>query len=540
MRVLPVSLGRSFNGLWFGTGAANLGDGMALFVLPLLALAVDASAGGVAAVTAALTLAWPVFGLHAGWIVDRVDRRALLGTVNAVRGLVLGGVTAAYLADALSLPLILAVAVLLGVAETLVDTALTSTIPLVVEPVGRSRANARIEATVNVTNQLAGPPLAGLLAGATLGLATGASAALYLLAVGGVLVMTLHRSSPAAAAEGVAVASTSAAAASIGAADVAISADSGTGTHVSVTASIPAPVVDVAAVVVPAASGVGVADGAASPDAPAAAPGGVTAWVAASAGGRGVPAPPAGSGDGAAFPGPAAGSPSPGRRRSELVAGFRFLWGQPVVRTLTLFTAAMNVVWAVATALLVVYVVEPGPLGLSAAQYGLLLTAMAVGGLITSVLVEPLRRWIGTTRLLILDSVGTVLLVAPVALGAGIWAVAAGAVIAGAGSSIWRIVAATIRQNLSPPELLGRIYSASRMISWGVIPASAALAGLIAELWGLRTAFAAATVLGVAVLAAFVPFALRTDLAAAVRGPAGPAGPVDDAGPVDHIAAAQG
>ncbi|WP_162605921.1 MFS transporter [Jiangella aurantiaca] len=419
MRVLPVSLGRSFNGLWFGTGAANLGDGMALFVLPLLAIAVDASAGGVAAVTAALTLAWPLFGLHAGWIVDRVDRRTLLSAVNAARGLVLGGVTAAFLADVLSLPLILVAAVLLGVAETLVDTALTSTIPLVVDPVGRSRANARIEATINVANQLAGPPLAGLLAGATLALATGASAALYVLAVGGVLVMTVRR--PAAA----------------------------------------------------------------SADPPAA-----------------------------------------GRRRGELVAGFRFLWRQRVVRTLTLFTAAMNVVWAVAVSLLVVYAVDPGPLGLTAAQYGLLLTGMAVGGLIASVLVEPLRRWIGTTRLMIADAVGTVLFVAPVALDAGIWVVAAGAVVAGAGSSIWRILAGTIRQNLSPPELLGRLYSASRMISWGVIPASAALGGIVAELWGLRTAFVAATVLAVLVLAAFVPFALRTDLEAAVRGPADDEAPV--------------
>ncbi|MFD2356636.1 hypothetical protein ACFSTC_56355 [Nonomuraea ferruginea] len=89
MRILPASLGRSFNGLWFGTGAANLGDGMALFALPLLALAVGASPGGVAAVTTALTLAWPLFGLHAGWIADRVDRRALLTGVNLARAALL-------------------------------------------------------------------------------------------------------------------------------------------------------------------------------------------------------------------------------------------------------------------------------------------------------------------------------------------------------------------------------------------------------------------------------------------------------------------
>jgi hypothetical protein len=290
------------------------------------------------------------------------------------------------------------------VAETLVDTALTATVPMVVEPTGRNSANARIEATVNVTNQLAGPPLAGLLAGVTLALATGASAALYALAIAGLALMTLRRRAPAA----------------------------------------------------PRASG-------------------------------------------------------------SVVAGFRHLWRQPVVRTLTLFTAVMNIPWTVATALLVVYAVAPGPLGLSTAQYGLVLTAMAVGGLLASAVVEPLRRRFGVTRLLIADAAGTVLLVAPVALGGPVWTVVAGAVIAGAGSSVWRILVATIRQNLSPPDLLGRVYSASRVLSWGVIPVSAAAAGLGAELWGVRAVFALATALAVAILAAFIRYALRTDLATAIE-----------------------
>ncbi len=99
-----------------------------------------------------------------GWIVDRVDRRLLLSGVNLARALLLAGVSVAFFTDSLSLELLLGAAILLGAAETLVDTALTSTIPMVVEPEGRNRANARIEATINLTNQLAGPPLAGLLA----------------------------------------------------------------------------------------------------------------------------------------------------------------------------------------------------------------------------------------------------------------------------------------------------------------------------------------------------------------------------------------
>jgi MFS family permease len=400
-----IRLGRSFGGLWAATGAANLADGVALFSLPLLALATGASPGGVAAVTTALTLAWPVFGLHAGWVVDRFDRRTLLSLVNLIRAGVLTALTAAYLADRLTLAAILAAAVLLGAAETLADTGLTATVPLVVEPDQRSRANARIEATINLANQMAGPPLAGLLAGLTLALATGASAVLYGLALIGLAAMTLRR------------------------------------------------------------------------------------------------IPTARSG--------------PGRR--QLASGLTFLWREPVLRTITVFTAAMNLVWAAALALLVVYAVAPGPLGLTPAQYGLVLTAMAAGGLAAAAALERLRQRFGATRLMIADCVGTVLFVAPVAVGAPPWAVVAGVIVAGAGSSIWRILVATIRQNLTPPELLGRVYAASRVVSWGVLPVGAALAGAGAELWGVRAVFAAASVVVVAALMAFAAYAVRSDLSAAMQ-----------------------
>jgi MFS family permease len=410
MARLIEPLGRSFNGLWFATGSANLADGMALFVLPLLAHAIGVSPGGVAAVTMVLTLAWPLFGLQAGWIVDRADRRTLMATVNLARAAALVAVTIGYAAGHVSLPLILAAAAVLGIAETLVDTALTSTVPLVTRPIDRTRANARIEATINVANQLAGPPLAGFLAGATFALATGSSAALYAVAIAGLAVMTVRR-----------------------------------------TARTPS--------------------GSSRP------------WA-------------------------------------DLTAGLRFVWRQKIIRTLTLFTAAMNLVWGIAFALLVVYAIDPDSLGLTSVQYSLIFTAMAAGGLAASVMVDSLRRRVGAARLLIADCVGTVLLVAPVALGAGAWAVAAGVVIAGAGASVWRILVATIRQNLTPTDLLGRVYAASRVVSWGALPIGAGLAGILAEVWDLQAAFVVAMALAIAMLAVFVPFAVRTDLSAALAPPA--------------------
>lgn len=414
---------RSFRGLWFATGAANLADGMTLFLLPLLALAVGASAGGVAAVAAVATLAWPVFGMHAGWIVDRSDRRRLLLGANLARGAAVAAATIAYATEALTLPMILAVAAVYGVAETLVDTTLTSTVPALVEPADRTRANARIETTINLTNQFVGPPLAGLVVGIGMVWAVGSGALLYLAALLGVAFIRVSRRRSGAR--------------------------RGTSEDQAAT---------------PATGGVG-------PD---------------------------------------------HRVRAGLVA----LWRHPLLRSITLVTAGMNLVWAAWIGVFVVHAVAPGPLRLSPSAYGLVLTAMAVGGLVASATVEPMRRRLGARLLLTVDCVGTVLLVAPAALGLGVWPTVAGLVVAGTGSSIWRVLVATIRQNVTPEQLLGRVYAASRVISWGTIPLGAALAGLLAELTTVRTVFAAATVLALAVLAWFVVIAGTFDLRAPFDEPA--------------------
>lgn len=61
------------------------------------------------------------------------------------------------------------------------------------------------------------------------------------------------------------------------------------------------------------------------------------------------------------------------------------------------------------------------------------------------------------------------------------------------------------------------MYAASRVLSWGVLPPGAALAGVVAEVWGVRMAFGLATVVALVVMVAFVRYALRTDLSAAIE-----------------------
>ena len=383
--------------LWTATATSNLGDGLYQFALPLIALEITRSPSLVSGVTLMLTLAWPVFGLHAGSIVDRFDRRAILLAVSVLRLATLGLLTAAILSDVLSLPMLYLAALVLGIGETLADTALTALVPAAVAPDRLDWANGRITAGQTVANTFVGPPLAGVLLGVGSGLVTGVATALYGLAAVGI-------------------------------------------------ASLP---------------GTRRTRGTANGPPPAQAPWGVT-------------------------------------------DGFRFLWRTATIRRLTLFTAAMNVWWSTWVALFVLFAVAPGPLGLTPSAYGALLVAMAIGGIAGSMWAGRIAAVIGVKNALLLDLVGTGLLVGIPALTTDPWLVAAANVAAGTGAAIWIVLVSSIRQRLTPAPLLGRLYSASRLISWGVLPFGAAVGGLAAEVVGIRTVFAFGGLASIALLGAFL------------------------------------
>jgi predicted MFS family arabinose efflux permease len=215
----------------------------------------------------------------------------------------------------------------------------------------------------------------------------------------------------------------------------------------------------------------------------------------------------------ATLPGAARVAASPGSRQGwGVTEGLRFLWRNRTIRRLTVFTAAMNVWWAAWAALFVLFAVAPGPIGLTPSAYAILLVAMAVGGIAGSLWAGQVARVLGIKKALVLDLVGTALLVGVPALTTNAWLVAVANVAAGTGAAIWVVLVATIRQRLTPNPLLGRLYSASRLISWGVLPAGAALGGIAAELFGIRAVFAVGAITSVALLVAFVLFVREGEL----------------------------
>jgi MFS family permease len=185
-------LGGNFARLWTAGAVSNLGDGVVLAAMPLLAASLSRSPTVVALVAAAGSLPWLLFSLVGGAIADRTDRRRTMSIVDGMRFVAMGALGIALLTDAESIVLLVIVAFALGMAETVFDNASQAILPSVVHADALETANGRLEGAQIVTNQFVGPPLGAWLFGL-------AAAAPFFLDAGSfafaaVLVLTLRGS----------------------------------------------------------------------------------------------------------------------------------------------------------------------------------------------------------------------------------------------------------------------------------------------------------------------------------------------------------
>ncbi|MDQ3870905.1 MAG: MFS transporter [Chloroflexota bacterium] len=154
---------RAFHSLWFGQTVSQLGSQVSLVVLPVVAvLSLRATPFEVGLLAALETAPYLVASLPAGVLADRFDRRSLLIVTDLARAAVLSIVTIAYLAGALSLPLLFAVALANGTLSVVFDVAYQSYLPELVSARDLIEANQKLEVS-NSGAQVAGPALAGLL-----------------------------------------------------------------------------------------------------------------------------------------------------------------------------------------------------------------------------------------------------------------------------------------------------------------------------------------------------------------------------------------
>ncbi|MEV4057256.1 MFS transporter [Amycolatopsis sp. NPDC049688] len=155
---------RDFRLLWTGETTSMLGSMVASTALPLVAVVtLQASTFEVALLTAAAWLPWLIVGLPAGAWVDRLPKRPVMLVCNTVSMAVFGSVPLAAVSRLLTMPYLLAAALLGGFAKVFFTLAYRAYLPALVEDGELLEGNAKLHGSESAT-QVAGPGLAGLLA----------------------------------------------------------------------------------------------------------------------------------------------------------------------------------------------------------------------------------------------------------------------------------------------------------------------------------------------------------------------------------------
>ena len=395
-------LGASYWRLWSSAGLSNLADGVFKIALPLLAVRLTQSPTLIAGLTVVATVPWLLFALTAGALADRLDRRKLMLWANLSRSLLPAALAAAMLLGFGSIWALYVVALMVGVAETLYDTSAQSIMPQIVDRDQLSRANGRLYAVELTANQFIGPPLGGLLVAISVVAGLAVPAALWLAAVGVLLLV------PGA---------------------YRIQREQST------------------------------------------------------------------------------------TLRFDIGEGLRFLWNHKILRTLAMMTGVFNFASSAAFAVLVLFAVGPdSDMKLSGVGFGLLLTSSAIGAFVGSFISEWAESKLGRSKALTLAVLGVALFVGAPAVTDNPYFLGPILFLGGILIVLWNVITVSLRQRITPDNLLGRVNSAYRLLAWGTMPLGAAAGGLLAQWLGLQNMFAT---MGALTLALLTMMPILTDKAIA-------------------------
>ena len=395
---MAEALGWRFAKLWTASTTSALGSGLATIAAPLFVAAHTRSPLIVSATFGAAWLPWLLFALPGGVLVDRVDRRRLMVTIDWTRVAAMGVLATAMLAGSSSIALLDAVLFVINTGEVVFRSASQAMISSVVPRERLERANGWLVGGTTLMQQMIAGPLGGflfVLAACVPFFVNAGTYATSAVLVG--LIAGTYRASSCAEADG----------------------DRGARQQRSA--------------------------------------------------------------------------------RAELAEGFRWLAHHRVLRTMAVLIGLLNLTLTAATAVLVLLVKER--LHLGAVGYGTLFTCEAGGALLGSacggwLIKQVTATW--TIRIGLLIEAGLHL---ALATSRSAYFIGFMLFVFGVHSALWTIVANSLRQRLTPPEMLGRVTSTSLFIAAGGNCVGAMLGGVIAARFGITAPYWAGFVVAVIVSA---------------------------------------
>ena len=175
------------------------------------------------------------------------------------------------------------------------------------------------------------------------------------------------------------------------------------------------------------------------------------------------------------------------RFRDDVLDGLRYLRDHKALRRLTEILAFVNFFYFAAISLLVLYNDEI--LGGSDITFTALSVSAAVGTVISRFFIQRLADAKGTTTTMVISMWLWAIATTVMALTSNSSIAIASNAVLGIGTGLWLSLNTTLRQQLTPSRMLGRMNAASRTVSWGIVPFGAAFGGFAARFLGLRGPF---------------------------------------------------
>ncbi|MHA7181120.1 MFS transporter [Arthrobacter sp. MDB2-24] len=173
----------------------------------------------------------------------------------------------------------------------------------------------------------------------------------------------------------------------------------------------------------------------------------------------------------------------------EMYEGLRYTFSTAPLRAILFNAALWNLGGNIAASLIVLLVLRT--LGESEVWLGLLLAAASVGGAVGGVTANRMGERFGSGPLWRWSMVPGVFGYASLLIITPGWGMAWGILgMFTMGASVaWNIVVgSSFRQRVCPPGMMGRLGAASRTVSWGMLALASLLAGILAEMVGIREA----------------------------------------------------
>jgi MFS family permease len=187
--------------------------------------------------------------------------------------------------------------------------------------------------------------------------------------------------------------------------------------------------------------------------------------------------------------------------RTQVAEGLRWLYRHRLLRVVAVLLGVFNFANQMGQAVLVLLATQT--LHVGTRGYGLLLAVTAVGSVAGGLVSPALTRRLGMLPTLIVSGAVDAAVFAGLGLAPG--PAVAALMLAGQGFAVtmWNVVTVSLRQQVVPAHLLGRVNSVYRMLGWGLMPVGALAGGFVAHAAGLRAPYIVAGLLcGLSLLAA--------------------------------------